>query len=53
MSNACRLRLDWIPEAYRVDNNASSKSVSGLQKLVKPLVGEKRSLKINKGKYKR
>ncbi len=53
MNNTCRLRLEWVPEAYRADNNASSKSVSGLQKLVKPLFGEKRSLKINKGKYKR
>ncbi|NOW97307.1 hypothetical protein FHW89_003988 [Mucilaginibacter sp. SG564] len=53
MNNTCRLKLEWIPEAYKENEDTSSKSISASQKLVKPLVGEKHSLKINKGKYKR
>jgi len=53
MSNECRLRLEWVPEAYKEESNASIKSVSTQKKLVKPLVREGQSLKINRRKSKR
>ena len=53
MSNECRLKLEWVPEAYKEVNNTSKKSASTTQKLVKPLVREGQSLKTSKRKYKR
>jgi len=53
MSNECRLKLEWVPEAYKEVNNTSKKSASTTQKLVKPLVREGQSLKISKRKYRR
>lgn len=53
MNNECRLRLEWVPEAYKEDDNASSKFASVTQKLANPLIREARSLKISKRKYKK
>jgi hypothetical protein len=53
MSNECRLRLEWVPEAYKEADSASPKAVSADQKLAKPLVKEAQNLKISKRKYKR
>jgi len=54
MSNECRLKLEWVPEAYKEEcDSASPKSVSATQKLIKPLVRESQSLKTSKRKYKR
>jgi len=53
MSNECRIKLEWVPEAYKENDSTSLKSVSATQKLVKPLVREGQGLKISKRKYKR
>ncbi|SDP81278.1 hypothetical protein SAMN05428975_2918 [Mucilaginibacter sp. OK268] len=53
MSNECRLRLEWVPEAYKEDDKTSPQPVSSAQKLIKSLVREGQSLKISKRKYKR
>jgi hypothetical protein len=53
MSNECRLKLEWVPEAYKDVDGTSIKPVSTQQKLVKPLVNDGSGLKISKRKYKR
>ena len=51
MSNECRLKLEWVPEAYKEDDKTSPQPVSSAQKLVKPLARKAQSLKISKRKY--
>jgi hypothetical protein len=53
MSNECRIKLEWVPEAYKDTDSASPKPAFTAQKLVKPLVRQDQSLKIIKRKYKR
>jgi len=53
MSNECRLRLEWVPEAYKANDSTSPKPVFAAQKPIKPLTREAQSLKISKRKYKR